>query len=313
MPKDDKVTNNANVINVGVSLEGTGGTQFSLEELKHFDPDVVKRAFKQAEAEGLAAGDRTARTYELIRQYTAAQNKPEMINKMKKGSKTSAKQNKPVTKPAPTQVPIEVDMSKYDLKEPPVSTFETQNQTLASLVDTVNMLAAKLEAADEPEFVETVPTDFSCLQIPDLAAEAGRPKFRVQFDLGRLGKQEVWYHWVIEHNGCLALVYDTRFEFGMRYSPPDNGKTPITVKLPDHGKEYSAISMDFSLPFGVFFITNLILVSNTKTDSNAGPEHTAVDSFQPGMPMNELVRLVSASNDLPFSEQQDDYGEEWRD
>jgi hypothetical protein len=132
------------------------------------------------------------------------------------------------------------------------------------------VVAAPVDAMfTQSQAVEAIKQGFSGLGIPGLGPEPNKPKFRVQFDLGPAGKQEAWYHWVSEHDGGLFLVYDTRFEYGMRYVPPSLGmRTPIKVRLPDHNKEYVVYSMDFTHPFGVFFITNLIV-------ANDGVEETA--------------------------------------
>jgi hypothetical protein len=150
--------------------------------------------------------------------------------------------------------------------------------------------------------VDPVAEGFRSLGIPNLGPTATKPAYRVQFDLGSAGKQEAWYHWVGEHDGGLFLIYDARFEYGIRYTPPNMGfNTPIKVKLPDHGKSYTVFSMDFTHPFGVFNITNLIIAPETQ------PEPEPID-YGDGFPKMETF----ASFLTPPGEKNDD-GEEWRD
>lgn len=150
--------------------------------------------------------------------------------------------------------------------------------------------------------VDPVAEGFRSLGIPNLGPTATKPAYRVQFDLGSAGKQEAWYHWVGEHDGGLFLIYDARFEYGIRYTPPNMGfNTPIKVKLPDHGKTYTVFSMDFTHPFGVFNITNLIIAPEMQTE----PEP---NDFGDGFPKMDTF----ASFLTPPGEKTDD-GEEWRD
>jgi hypothetical protein len=103
------------------------------------------------------------------------------------------------------------------------------------------------------------------LKIPDLGQEANKPEFCVEFDLGEAGIHEAWYHWVVEHNGGLFLIYDNRFEYGSKYKPPNLGEArPIKVSLrtPDGPRSFSVFSMNFTLPFGVFDIINLVIAQD---------------------------------------------------
>jgi len=121
----------------------------------------------------------------------------------------------------------------------------------------------KISMIPKSKAIEIVKEGMASLSIPNLSVVAEKPKFRVEFDLGRLGKQSAWYHWVCQHGNGLFLIYDTRFEYGAQYSPPDLGpEQPITVRLPDHDKEYRVYSTDFVHPFGCFNIVNLIVAKD---------------------------------------------------
>lgn len=112
---------------------------------------------------------------------------------------------------------------------------------------------------------------FESLGIPNLSETPGKPLFRVEFNLGPGGKHEAWYHWICEHGGYLFLVYDTRFEYGMRYSPPDMGDSQtIEVRLPDQDRRYTVYSTDMVHPFGAFYTTTLI-ISKAPADDILAP------------------------------------------
>lgn len=152
----------------------------------------------------------------------------------------------------------------------------------------------------EQEAVDAIKKGFSSLGIPNLSPTPNKPTFRVQFDLGSIGKQEAWYHWVSEHEGGLFLIYDTRFEYGIRYSPPKTGLDgTIRVILPDHGKSYVVHSIDLVHPFGVFSITNLLHAS-----VQDAPPDNGIFGYGP-------PQIKEVADFLPGDD--DDDGEEWRD
>lgn len=155
-------------------------------------------------------------------------------------------------KTAPPPIPKRPSIPNYG--EEPYATQEPQIQQKQPAPE------IKSNVYTQDQVIEALRVGYSKLGIPNLAPDAKKPTFRVEFDLGPAGKQEAWYHWVGEHNDCLFLIYDQRFEYGLRYSPPFLGfDNPIKVRLPDHNKEYRVISLDLTHPFGVFYITNLIL------------------------------------------------------
>ena len=152
----------------------------------------------------------------------------------------------------------------------------------------------------EQDAVEAIKKGFASLGIPNLGPIPNKPTFRVQFDLGSIGKQEAWYHWVSEHEGGLFLIYDTRFEYGIRYSPPKTGLDgTIRVILPDHGKSYVVHSIDLVHPFGVFSITNLLHASKQPE-----PQDNGIFGYGP-------PQIQEVADFLPGEEDND--GEEWRD
>lgn len=134
------------------------------------------------------------------------------------------------------------------------------------------------------------------LGIPDLGPVATKPKYRVIFDLGMGGKHQCRFHWVGEHQRGLFLIYDTRFNDGVMYSPPDLGQQAIRVQLPDHNQSYTVYSTDFVHPFGVFHIINLIR-------ADTPPPAQAVEALQAfGVDRNGVSKILGNPPDASGSE-----------
>lgn len=162
------------------------------------------------------------------------------------------------------------------LRTPP--TEATQNTEPVSESYPMTSLAAESElSADEVRLRETVSAAvnkaFENLGIPNLNLQPGKPLYQVEFDLGKAGLFHAFYHWVGVKNKGLFLVYDTRFEYGTLYSPPDR-EDPMVVRLPDHDREFKCYSSNFVHEFGVFRIINLVIDQQAATaarDAGAPP------------------------------------------
>jgi len=91
-----------------------------------------------------------------------------------------------------------------------------------------------------------------------------KPRCQVIFDYGKhAGTLSTRYHAVSEGNGCLVLIYDTRYEEGDQYIPPDRGDEMITVHVVQPGKEkarktYRVASV--GLQFNIGCLDAIILV-----------------------------------------------------
>jgi hypothetical protein len=218
------------------------------------------------------------------------------IAQLKKASQNPRRLEK--KKPAPRVVSFEDENRAFQeemQREMEVDSFQERVMTNVKQ-------AATAKRYTEQEAVDAIKKGFGTLAIPNLGPTANKPTFRVQFDLGSIGKQEAWYHWVSEHEGGLFLIYDTRFEYGIRYSPPKTGlDNTITVILPDHGKTYTVHSIDLVHPFGVFSITNLLHASKATI---IPPDHGV---FGYGPPK------ISEVAEYMLGDKEDDDGEEWRD
>lgn len=181
-----------------------------------------------------------------------------------------------VAEPEPAAPSPEVAQQLIDMQEQLAVLSDLALANVAAEDEPEPEIPAEPEEDLEAKAVRVVKEGFDGLKIPSLSPLPQRPTFRVEFDLGQAGKHQAWYHWVSEHNGGLFLVYDNRFEFGSKYSPPDMGNEPIKVRLPDHDTNYTVYSTDFVHPLGVFEITNLVIAE--------GPDDGIMDNMMPEEP-----------------------------
>lgn len=112
------------------------------------------------------------------------------------------------------------------------------------------------------------------LQIPDLSPTPQMPAWEVEFDFGDAGTMTARYHWVIEDNSGLFLVYDRRFKLGNIYVPPMSmtRERPIRLRLANNNETYHCLSPKFSLSLGVFYVVCLIVVNRKTVASRLAAE-----------------------------------------
>lgn len=91
-----------------------------------------------------------------------------------------------------------------------------------------------------------------------------KPACQVIFDLPGAGRMSPWYHAVVESATCVALVYDTRYESGAQYLPPDLGDTEIALHAPGLRRSFTVSSMGLSFPLGAFDVA--VLIKHDATD-----------------------------------------------
>lgn len=73
-------------------------------------------------------------------------------------------------------------------------------------------------------------TGFETLQIPFLVGpRPEKAKQRVVFEFPHTGRQSGVYHAMVDSPNCVILVYDTRYEDGQQYMPPDCGDEVIKL------------------------------------------------------------------------------------
>lgn len=110
--------------------------------------------------------------------------------------------------------------------------------------------------------------DFSSLSIPNLGAEPSKPTNKIIFHSSQ-GQIACYYHWVLEDDNTLFLVYDSRFEFGVVFTPPMNGPAqiePIRVTSPTNGLDMLCHQHGFDFDFGCFKIIGLVKVNRGAND-----------------------------------------------
>jgi len=108
---------------------------------------------------------------------------------------------------------------------------------------------------------------FESLELPFVDGPIARKaKKKVIFEIPGAGNHMAQFHDVIVSKECVVLVYDTRYEEGTQYIPPELGEVVITVramgkdKNGKDAKSYKVSSMGFSYSFGVF--DHIVLVKN---------------------------------------------------
>jgi hypothetical protein len=93
-----------------------------------------------------------------------------------------------------------------------------------------------------------------------------KAKKQVFFDFGKLGKHSARYHDVIESEHCVSLVYDTRYEEGTQYLPPDMGEEQLALHVPHLKKSFMVSSMGFAFANGVLDYIVLVKHSSDTLD-----------------------------------------------
>jgi hypothetical protein len=113
--------------------------------------------------------------------------------------------------------------------------------------------------ATKAEEVEKL-NPFESLKIEFLVEDKPkRPQYETYFEMSKMGTMAARYHAVVVGQQCLALVYDTRFEDGFQYLPPNLGEEKITVSVPklDDGV-YTCSSLGLHWSMGCLDVVILI-------------------------------------------------------
>lgn len=129
------------------------------------------------------------------------------------------------------------------------------------------------QVAEQTAYTPVPVVDFSSLDIPNLGPEAAKPTNKIVFHSPQ-GRMACYYHWVLEDDNTLFLVYDSRFEFGLVFTPPLNGAAqaePIRVTSPTSGLDMLCHPHGFDFDFGCFKIIGLVKV-NKGADNDDGED-----------------------------------------
>jgi len=132
-----------------------------------------------------------------------------------------------------------------------------QTNLLNALVGRVNRLSAA--STENKEMPDSIQTAFSKLQIPFFSGvKPERPQYEVYFEMAKLGTISARYHAVVAGDACVALVYDTRFEDGFQYLPPNLGEEQIMVSVPKTKETYACSSLGLHWSLGCLDVVILI-------------------------------------------------------
>ncbi len=147
--------------------------------------------------------------------------------------------------------------------------LDSQTALINALVERVNKLTAERVVAQpepakkEAELKDEPQPDWKAIlesfQIPFFKdAGAVRPQYETYFEMAKMGTMAARYHAVIAGQDCLALVYDTRFEDGFQYLPPNLADERITVSVPKLKASYICSSLGLHWTLGCLDVVILI-------------------------------------------------------
>ena len=142
-----------------------------------------------------------------------------------------------------------------------------QTQTINLLIEKINQLSATTapskpadNGTNNPLPVEdtSLTSVLDSFQIPFFKAKPERPQFETYFEMEKLGTIAAKYHAVAVGQDCLALIYDTRFEDGFQYLPPNLGEDRIKISVPKLKGEYTCSSLGLHWSLGCLDVVILI-------------------------------------------------------
>lgn len=79
-----------------------------------------------------------------------------------------------------------------------------------------------------------------------------KAKRQVVFEIPGAGRQMARFHDVVVSKACIVLVYDTRYEDGNQYEPPETLDAPMTLHVTSLKKAFRVSSMGLNYSLGVF-------------------------------------------------------------
>jgi len=111
------------------------------------------------------------------------------------------------------------------------------------------------QQAQQP--AEAVITGFETLRLPFVTGPLpNKPRQQVFFDIPGAGRILANFHSVVDSDTCVVLIYDTRYDQGYQYSPPELGEGKLLtmhIKLErEKSKTYRVASLGLAYACGVF-------------------------------------------------------------
>lgn len=137
---------------------------------------------------------------------------------------------------------------------PPRNSLVEQDQ-----VDRQQTVREFQQAAEDVQ--DGVITGFETLQLPWLTGPlANKAKRIVYLEIPGAGKHLGRFHDVIDSEACVVLVYDTRYEDGHQYLPPDTGEVKLKLSVPHLKKTFVVSSMGLHYACGA--IDHIVLIKH---------------------------------------------------
>jgi hypothetical protein len=123
-------------------------------------------------------------------------------------------------------------------------------------------IAPPQPAHPEPEPKQGLVVGFETLQMPFISGpKPEKANQQVIFTLPQgMGSMSCRYHAIVEGSGCVALVYDTRYDEGNQWAPPDLGELPMQLHCQTMNKSFTILSMGIQFQVGVLDV--IVLMTN---------------------------------------------------
>lgn len=115
-------------------------------------------------------------------------------------------------------------------------------------------------ANPKPEPKQGLVVGFETLQMPFISGpKAEKPTEQIMVTLPKgMGSMSARYHAIVEGGGCVALIYDTRYEEGNQWAPPDLGEETLQLHCQSMDKSFTILSMGIQFQVGVLDVIVLI-------------------------------------------------------
>jgi hypothetical protein len=176
-----------------------------------------------------------------------AANAEEVFTNLRKIMQQQPPPAPPVAATSPAESPAPVGTPNREPQSPQLEAV------LAQLVQRLTPAAPSPPArVDEPA------ASWASLKMPFLTGKPQKAQRQVYFELPHFGKQLARYHEVIESEHCVVLVYDTRYEDGTEYLPPDWGEQAIVLHVPHLHRTFTVASMGLHYACGALDFVVLI-------------------------------------------------------
>lgn len=143
---------------------------------------------------------------------------------------------------------------------------------MAAMMAKLEGMETRPEEVEPPVQPEETPVEsydpIESLDMPFVTGDKPqKAKQVVYFDMGVLGNMMSRYHAVIEGQDCIVLVYDTRYEDGQQWIPPDRGDEPFHIQLENDKQKFLCSSLGLHFNIGVLDVTVLVRHSDAEGTS----------------------------------------------